>query len=57
VLDKYPILFPFYQVVRWVEFIFRKDKSRAFAELKHSGNLDREKQTRLNRMMDELKLI
>ena len=25
VLDKYPILFPFYQVVRWVEFIFRKD--------------------------------
>ena len=57
VLDKYPILFPFYQVVRWVEFIFRKDKSRAFAELKHSGNVDREKQMRLKSMMDELKLI
>ena len=57
VLDKYPILFPLYQVVRWVEFIFRKDKSRAFAELKHSGNVDREKQMRLKSMMDELKLI
>lgn len=34
ILEKYPILFPFYQVVRWLRIVFGKNQKRAFGELK-----------------------
>lgn len=55
-LEKYPILFPIYQIVRWFDFIFHKDKSRAFAELKYNNNVDREKKKRLTQLIKNLKL-
>lgn len=55
-LERYPCLFPIYQVVRWMDFVFRKDKKRAFSELKWNTRLDLEKKERLRLMIEHLNL-
>lgn len=55
-LERHPFLFPIYQVVRWLDFLFRKNKKRAFSELKWNNRLNVEKKERLHLMMEQLKL-
>lgn len=55
-LERHPFLFPIYQVVRWIDFVFRKDKKRAFSELKWNTRLDVEKKERLRLMIEHLNL-
>ena len=55
-LVKYPILLPHYQIVRWIDFVFHKNKKRALLELKYNKNVDQEKKKRLKKMMDKLNL-
>jgi len=56
ILEKYPILFPFYQIIRWFRIIFSKDSKRAFSELKYNATLTDEKKERLATMCGNLKL-
>ena len=55
-LEKYPVLLPYYQIKRWLRLVFRKDTSRAFYELKVSGNVSENKANRLSNMLNSLDL-
>lgn len=56
-LEKYPILFPYYQVKRWCRILFTKDKKRAFAELKYNSSVSEEKKKRLATLCNDLELL
>lgn len=53
-LEKYPILYPFYLVVRWFKFIFRGNKGRAFRELKSIATTKDERKERLITLCNNL---
>ena len=55
-LKKYPILFPFYQVVRWCRILFGKSKKRAFVELKGIATMKDEKKEYLAELCNDLGL-
>ena len=55
-LKKYPILFPFYQVVRWCRILFGKSKKRAFTELKGIATMNDEKKNYLSTLCNDLGL-
>lgn len=55
ILDKAPILYPFFHVVRWFRIIFKNNDS-AFYELKQNQNISDEKIEFLNRMRKMLNL-
>lgn len=54
-LRKYPILYPYYTVVRWFRIIFKSRKT-AISEFKNSANVSDEKATHMQNMLDELGL-
>lgn len=56
-LNKAPILLPFYHVKRWISFLFKKDKKRAFAELKYNASLSNEKKEQTRNMLEQLELL
>lgn len=56
ILEKYPILFPFYQVVRWFRIVFGKNKKRAFKELKSIASTKDERKERLLLLCNNLGL-
>ena len=57
-LKKCPVLFPFYQVVRWVKLIFsKKSRRRAKNEFASSKRVDKETQEKQQDFLRELGLI
>ena len=56
-LEKYPILFPFYQVKRWCRILFTKDKKHAFAELKSNNSVSDEKKDKLANLCSTLEIL
>ena len=55
-LEKCPILFPFYQVRRWLRILFFGGSKRAFREITLNQNLSLIKQQKAKRLMDALNL-
>lgn len=55
-LEKYPVLFPFYQVVRWFRIVFGKNKKRAFIELKRIATTKDDRKKRLGLLCNNLGL-
>lgn len=55
-LEKYPVLFLFYQVVRWFRIVFGKNKKRAFRELKSIAFTKEERKDRLVLLCNNLGL-
>lgn len=56
-LENYPVLLPYYQVVRWVDFILNKDKKHTLLELKFNNNMVQEKKNSLKSLMNKLNLL
>lgn len=55
-LEKYPVLFPYYQVKRWFRIIFSKDSKFAFSELRANISVSEEKKNRLVSLCNNLEL-
>ena len=55
-LEKHKILIPFYQVRRWIYFIFKKNKKRAMQELKVNSYLSKDKVGSVNKLCKTLGL-
>ena len=55
-LSKCPLLFPFYQVRRWMKIFFRGGGRRAMNEVRLNQNLSQTKQESAKRLLDELGL-
>lgn len=55
-LEKYPILYPFYQVKRWCRFIYRGRLFHARAEIKAASNAPTDKQKSIVALCDSLGL-
>ena len=55
-LEKYPILFPFYQVKRWCRFIYRGRLSRAREEIRLNTRQETQEQKEMLDMLDSLGL-
>ncbi len=55
-LEKFPILFPFYQVKRWFRFVFRGRMYYARAEIAATRNVSREKQDRIGNLCKMLEI-
>jgi len=55
-LEKYPILYPFYQVKRWCRFIYRGRLFHARAEIKAASNTPTDKQKSIVALCDSLGL-
>ena len=54
VLEKYPVLTPFYEVKRWVRIIF-KDKAKNQMEIaRHNNSLSDEKRQKMEKLVDYL---
>ena len=53
-LEKYPILYPFYQVVRWFRIVFGKHNKHAFRELKSIATTKDERKERLITLCNNL---
>lgn len=56
-LEKFPILFPYYQFKRWVNFIFKKNKKLAFSELKYNQSVSNERKKDLHALISDLELM
>ena len=56
-LGKAPILLPFYHVKRWISFLFKKDKNRAFAEFKYNASISDEKKDKTEKLLKDLQLF
>lgn len=56
-LEKYPILFPYYQVKRWCRILFTKNSKRAFSELKCNSSISEEKKSRIVTLCNDLELL
>ena len=56
-LKRHPVLFPFYQMKRWLRIVFTKDRKYAMNELRHNASVSEDKQARLVGMCEELGLI
>ena len=55
-LENHPVLYPYYTVKRWIWFLGRKDKKRAWHELQASGKLSQDKKERISALCDALDL-
>jgi len=55
-LKKCPILFPAYQVRRWLKLIFSRGKNNAAQKIRLNKNISEEKKEAAKRLMDELEL-
>lgn len=55
-LKKCPILFPFYQVLRWFRILFCGGRKAAMNEIKLNQGLSEEKKQAAKRLIDELEL-
>jgi hypothetical protein len=55
-LEKYPVLLPFYHIKRWCIFILKKDKKRAFTELKYNNLISEEKKKGIIELCNNLGL-
>ena len=55
-LQKWPILFPFYQVKRWFRLLKKDSRERSVRELKETTHGDIEKQQRVARLIKDLNL-
>ncbi|MBQ7365210.1 MAG: nucleotidyltransferase family protein [Clostridia bacterium] len=55
-LEKYPILYPWYQVKRWVSFLFRKNKKETLEEFTAGTAVTAEKRKSLKAMFTTLEL-
>lgn len=53
-LEKYPILYPFYQVKRWFRLLKKTNRRRSVEEFKETTFGDKEKQQRLAKLLQEL---
>lgn len=56
VLERHPVLTPFYQVARWFRILFGKERRRAAAEWKETLSLSREKEESLRTLREDLGL-
>ena len=56
VLKKYPILYPFCTIIRWLKIIFKHNKRRVLNEIKYNANLSSDKQERMNNLRKSLEL-
>lgn len=56
-LEKYPILFPYYQVKRWCRILFTKNSKRAFSELKCNSSISEAKKSRIVTLCNDLELL
>lgn len=56
-LEKYPILYPFYQVKRWCRIMFGKDSKRAMRELQYSATVSDNEKERLVTLCKDLELL
>lgn len=55
-LQKWPILFPFYQVKRWFRLLKKDSRERSVRELKETTHGDAEKQQRVAKLLKDLDL-
>lgn len=55
-LEKNKLLIPFYQVKRWINFIFKKDKKRAREELRANSSISQERIIRVKSLCGSLGL-
>ena len=55
-LKTYPILYPFYQIKRWLKFFKKDTKTRALHELEETRNGDKNKQERVVNLLKNLGL-
>ena len=55
-LQKWPILFPFYQVKRWFRLLKKDSRERSVRELKETTHGDVEKQERVAKLLKDLDL-
>ncbi len=56
VLQKYPILLPFYQVKRWFNLFDKSRRQKSINELKEATSGDNQRQNKIDRIMKDLKL-
>lgn len=54
-LEKYPFLYPFYQVKRWFRLIF-KDRRKAMKRLQSLSDLPKEQKRRIAKLCDDLEI-
>lgn len=55
-LERFPILYPFYQIKRWFLFLLRKNKKETVDELLAARAVTKEKRKSLERLFSELEL-
>ena len=56
-LDKYPVLYPYYTIVRWFRVLFDKQsKDRAFSELKYNMEVSSARKNKLSDLLMRLDL-
>ena len=56
-LEKYPALYPFYQIKRWCRIMFSKDSKRAMRELQYSATVSDDEKQRLVSLCKELEIL
>ena len=56
VLEKWPILYPLFVVVRWFRIIFSKDRKNAIDEIKQNQSLSKEKRSEAKALLNQLRL-
>ena len=56
-LEKYPILYPYYLVVRWFRVLFGKDRKNAFRELGKTASMEETKKQKISLLCKNLELI
>lgn len=56
VLTKWPILYPFFQIVRWLKIIFGSGKKRAAEEIKRNQSVTQKERNTAKSLIDELGL-
>ena len=55
-LQKWPILYPFYTIKRWLNLLKKDSRERSLKELKETTSGDAEKQQRIAKLLEELAL-
>lgn len=55
-LEKWPILYPYYTVKRWGRILFGKNRKKAFHEIKYTATVTNDKSSRLAKMCNDLNL-
>ena len=53
-VGKYPVLYPFYTVKRWLKILFKHDKGRVFNEIKYNATLTDDRQRYIMELKNSL---